>query len=142
MNKYFIEYPKNHVYVCFDGLDGFVNFKFKHNGNEYLFVEFVPNNFRLFNAFKRVRKLKDDNGALNSMLGMIIDKLNLEPNRDKKGEFKFTILPEKDRDLKLEKENYPRIHIFADDKYYDNKYSGKMMYKRLEKKLPVVCFEF
>ena len=74
------------------------------------------------------------------MLGMIIDKLNLEPNRDKKGEFKFTILPEKDRDLKLEKENYPRIHIFADDKYYDNKYSGKMMYNRLEKKLPVVCF--
>ena len=142
MNKYFIEYPKNHIYVFFDGLDSFVNFKFKHNGNEYLFVEFVPNNFRLFNAFKRVRKLKDDNGALNSMLGMIIDKLNLEPNRDKKGEFKFTILPEKDRDLKLEKENYPRIHIFADDKYYDNKYSGKMMYNRLEKKLPVVCFEF
>ena len=142
MNKYFIEYPKNHIYVCFDGLDSFVNFKFKHNGNEYLFVEFVPNNFRLFNAVKRVRKLKDDNGALNSMLGMIIDKLNLEPNRDKKGEFKFTILPEKDRDLKLEKENYPRIHIFADDKYYDNKYSGKMMYNRLEKKLPVVCFEF
>ena len=63
MNKYFIEYPKNHIYVCFDGLDSFVNFKFKHNGNEYLFVEFVPNNFRLFNAFKRVRKLKDDNGA-------------------------------------------------------------------------------
>ena len=33
---------------------------------------------------------------------MIIDKLNLEPNRDKKGEFRFTILPEKDKDLKFE----------------------------------------
>ena len=43
MNKYFIEYPKNHIYVPFDGLDGFVNFKFKHDDNEYclqsLFVE-------------------------------------------------------------------------------------------------------
>ena len=48
MNKYFIEYPKNHIYVCFDGLDGFVNFKFKHNDNEYLFVEFVPRNCRFF----------------------------------------------------------------------------------------------
>ena len=126
----------------FDGLDGFVNFKFKHNDNEYLFVEFVPTNFRLFNAFKRVLKLKDENIALNSILCMIIDKLNSKPKKDSKGEFKFTILPEKDRGLKLEKENYPSIHIFTDDKYYDNTYSGKMVYNRLKNKLPVVCFEF
>ena len=44
MNKYFIEYPKNHIYVRFDGLDGFVNFKFKHDDNEYLFEEFVCRN--------------------------------------------------------------------------------------------------
>ena len=142
MNKYFIEYHKNHMYVCFDGLDGFVNFKFKHSDNEYLLVEFLCRNCRLFSAFKRVLKIKDENSALNTMLCMIIDKLNLEPNRDKKGEFKFTILPEKDKDLELEIEKHPSIHIFTDDKYYDNTYSGKMMYNRLEKKLPVVCFEF
>ena len=140
MNKYFIEYPKNHIYVCFDGLDGFVNFKFKHNYNEYLFVEFVCKNCRLFSVFKRVLKIKDEMRALSTILCMIIDKLNLKPNRDKKGEFKFTILPEKDKDLKLEIEKYPSIHIFTDDKYYDNTYSGKVIYNRLKKKLPVVCF--
>ena len=41
MNKYFIEYPKKKIYTCFDGEDGFVNLKFKHNDKEYLFVEFV-----------------------------------------------------------------------------------------------------
>ena len=142
MNKYFIEYPKYHIYVCFDGLDGFVNFKFKHNDNEYLFVEFVPRNCRLFNAFQRLLKLKDDKSALNSILCMVIDKLNSEPKKDSKGEFKFIILPEKDWDLKFEKENYPSIHIFTDDKYYDNTYSGRIMYNSLRKKLPVVFFEF
>ena len=76
---------------------------------------------------------------------MIIDKLNLEPNRDKKGIFKFTILPEKVKDLKLRIKKYPDVHIYiyiyTNDRYYDRTYSGKMMYKRLKKKLPVVCFE-
>ena len=84
MNKYFIEYPKNHIYVCFDGLDGFVSFKFKHNYNEYLFVEFVCRNCRSFSAFKRILKIKDEKRALNTILCIIIDKLNLKPNRDKK----------------------------------------------------------
>ena len=57
MNKYFIEYPKNHIYVRFDGLDGFVNFKFKHDDNEYLFEEFVCRNSWLFSAFKRAKVL-------------------------------------------------------------------------------------
>ena len=52
MNKYFIEYPKNQMYMCFDGEDGFVNLKFKHNDNEYLFVEFASKNNRLVSAFK------------------------------------------------------------------------------------------
>ena len=43
---------------------------------------------------------------------MIIDKLNLEPNRDKKGIFKFTILPEKVKDLKLRIKKYPDVHIY------------------------------
>ena len=55
---------------------------------------FQKNN-RLCSPFKRVLKLDDKNSALKSVLCMIIDKLNLEPNRDKKGIFKFTILPEK-----------------------------------------------
>ena len=42
MNEYFIEYPKNQMYLCFDGRDGYANFKFEHNHDEYLFVEFVP----------------------------------------------------------------------------------------------------
>ena len=105
-----------------------------------MFVEFVCRNCRLFSAFKRVLKIKDEKRALNTTLCMIIDKLNLKPNRDKKGEFKFTILLEKDKDLKLEIKKYPSIHIFTDDKYYDNTYSGKVIYNRLKKKLPVVCF--
>ena len=130
------------MYVCFDGLDGFVNFKFKHNDNEYLFVEFVPRNHRLFNAFKRVLKLKDENSALKTVLCMIIDKFNLETRKDEKCEFKYTILPEKDKDLNFEEEDYPSIHVFTDDKYHDNTYSGKMMYNRLKEKSPVVCFGF
>ena len=57
MNKYFIEYPKNHIYVRFDGLDRFVNFKFKHDDNEYLFVKFVCRNSWFFSAFKRAKVL-------------------------------------------------------------------------------------
>ena len=142
MNKYFNEYPKNHIYVCFDGLDGFVNFRFKHNDNEYLFAEFVPRNNRLFNAFQRVLKLKDENSALKTVLCLIADKFNSEARNDEKGEFKYTILPEKDRNLNFGKDDYPSIHIFTDGKCYDNTYSSKMMYNRLKKKLPVVCFEF
>ena len=142
MNKYSNEYPKNHIYVCFDGLDGFVNFSFKHNDNEYLFVEFVPRNNRLFNAFKRILKLKDENSALKTVLCLIADKFNSESRKNEKGEFKYTILPEKDRNLNFEKDDYPSIHIFTDGKYYDNTYSSKMMYNRLKKELPVVCFEF
>ena len=103
-----------------------------------MFLETVD----FFNAFKRLLKLKDEKSTLNSILCMVIGKLNSEPKKDSKGEFKFIILPEKDWDLKFEKENYPSIHIFTDDKYYDNTYSGRIMYNSLRKKLPVVFFEF
>ena len=36
---------------------------------------------------------------------------------------------------------YIYIYIYTNDRYYDRTYAGKMMYKRLKKKLPVVCFE-
>ena len=35
MNKYFIEYPKNQFYTCFDGRDKFINLKFDYNDYEY-----------------------------------------------------------------------------------------------------------
>ena len=142
MKKYFIEYPKNQMYLYSDGVDGFVNLRFKHNDNEYLFVEFVPKNYGLVSAFKRVLKLKDKNNALKSVLCMIIEKFNSEPRKDEQGEFKYIILPEKDKDLKFEKEKYPSIHIFTDDRYYDSTYPGKMIYNRLKKKLPVFYFNF
>ena len=71
---------------------------------------------------------------------MVIDQFNLDPKKYKKGIFKYTILPEKDKDLKFENEKYPIIHIFTDDKYYDNTYSGEMIYNRSKQKLTVVCF--
>ena len=51
MNKYFIEYPKNQMYLCFDGRDGYANFKFEHNHDEYLFVEFVPKKQQIMQSF-------------------------------------------------------------------------------------------
>ena len=98
MNKFFIEYLKNQIYVCFDGKNGYVNLKFEHNNNEYLFVEFVPKNNGLVCAFKRVLQLKDKYTAVYSVLCMIIDQFNSEPKKDKQGEFKYMILPEKDKD--------------------------------------------
>ena len=142
MNKFFIEYLKNQIYVCFDGKNGYVNLKFEHNNNEYLFVEFVPKNNGLVCAFKRVLQLKDKYTAVYSVLCMIIDQFNSEPKKDKQGEFKYRILPEKDKDLKFKKEKYPSIHIFTDKRYYDNTYPGKMIYNRLKKKLPVVYLNF
>ena len=40
---------------------------------------------------------------------MIIDQFNMDPKKDKEGEFKYTILPEKDKDLKFEKKS---IQVF------------------------------
>ena len=59
MDRYFIEYPKKQIYICFDGKDGFVNLKFDYNGNEYLFIEFVSKNNKLVDGFTRVLRLKD-----------------------------------------------------------------------------------
>ena len=60
---------------------------------------------------------------------MIIDQFNADPKNDKKGEFKYSMLPEKDRNLKSEEEKYPSIHIFTDGPYYDHAYSGMMVYR-------------
>ena len=140
MNKYFIEDLKKQIYVCFDGEDGSFNLKFDYNGNEHLFVEIVPKNNRLLSTFKRVLKLKDKNNALHLLLCMIIDQFNIGPKKDEKGEFKYTLLPEYDENLKCER--FPSIHIFTGDEYYDQVYSGQMIYNRMKKKLPVISFNF
>ena len=96
MNKYFMEYLKKQIYICFDGEDGFVNLKFDYNGNEYLLVEIFPKINRFLSTFKRVLKLKDKNKALYSLLCMIIDQFNTDPRKDEKGEYKYTLLLEHD----------------------------------------------
>ena len=142
MNKYFIEYPKKKIYTCFDGRDGFINLKFKHKYKEFLFVGFVFKNDNLVDSIKRALKLKDRSNDLYLVLSMIIDQFNADPKKDKKGEFKYSILPEKDRHLKFEEEKYPSIHIFTDGQYYDHTYSEMMVYSRIRKKLPVIYFNF
>ena len=49
---------------------------------------------------------------------------------------KYVILPEKfrDKNLIIDREKYPSVHIFTDNRYYDITYSGKMMYSRFKKK--------
>lgn len=142
MKKYFIEYPENNIYTCFDGEDGFVNLRFKHNDKEYLFAEFVFNNHDLIVFFKKVIKLTDKSNDLNSVLAMIIDQFNEDLKKVNHGEFRYFVLPEKNRNLKFEKGSYPCIHIFTNNQYYDYTYSGKMMYDRIKKKLSVIYFNF
>ena len=137
MKKYFIEYPKNHMYVCFDGRDGYVSFKI-----EYLFVEFVSRNKRLLSAFKRVLKLKDKSSGLNTVICMIIDQFEREPKRSEHGEFKYVIMPDKNEAVINENEVFPCIHIFTGDEYYENTYCGEMMFNKLKKKLPMIGIDF
>ena len=103
MKKYFIKYLKTKMYVCFDGVYCFVNLRFEHNDNEYLFVEFVTKNDRLLSAFKRALKLTDKNSALKTVLCMTIEKFNSETKKDEQGEFKYVILLKEDKDLKFDK---------------------------------------
>ena len=49
---------------------------------------------------------------------------------------KYVILPEKfrDKNLIIDREKCPSVHISTDNRYYDITYSGKMMYSRFKKK--------
>ena len=113
--------------------------------SEYLFVEFISginNNNKLDNALKKTFKLNDKNSDLYLLVIKIINQFNKDPNKSVKTEFIYIILPESDKDLKVMKKDYPSIHIFTDDRYYDNTYSGKMVYNGLKKKLLVVYLNF
>ena len=129
MNKYFIEYLKNKLYT----------------ESEYLFVEFISginNNNKLDNALKKTFELNDKNSDLYLLVIKIINQFNKDPNKGVKTEFIYIILPESNKDLKVMKKDYPSTHIFTDDRYYDNTYSGKIVYNGLKKKLPVVYLNF
>ena len=76
-----------------------------------------------------------------SVICTIIDKFVTESKKDEKGEFEYTILPEKDRDKTIKIEYYPSIHICTNDNYYDT-YAGMMLYNRLKNKLPLIYFNF
>ena len=102
INKYFIENSKKEIYTCFDGCDGYVNLLFKYNNWEYLLVEYVHKNRELVNAFKKLLKLKDKNTSLNLIICMILDQFDKNFNKNKKGEFEYARLPERDRHLKFD----------------------------------------
>ena len=63
MNNYFIEYPKNQLYICFDFRDMFLNFRFNHNDNEFLFIHIIHENNENYDGVKKLIKLKDKNSA-------------------------------------------------------------------------------
>ena len=63
----------------------------------------------------------------------------MEPKKHRKGEFKYTILPEQDNDLKIRIKNYPTIRTYTNDDYYYT-YVGMMIYNRMKKKLQVIYF--
>ena len=116
-----------------------------YTDSEYLFVEFISginNNNKLGNALKKTFKLNDKNSDLYLLAIKIINQFNKDPNKGVKTEFIYIILPESDKDLKVMKKDYPTIHIFTDNRYYDNTYSGKMVYNGLKKKLLVVYLNF
>ena len=70
---------------------------------------------------------------------MIIDKFVMESKKYENGEFKYIILPEKERDRNIKIEHYPRIYICTND-YYSDTYVGMMLYNIIKKKLPLIYF--
>ena len=95
MNKYFIEYPKKQIYICFDGKDSFISLKLEHKSIECLFVQLVVGNNKIDNALKIIFKLKDENSDLYSRACMIIDQFNLDPKKNIKGNLSILYYPNK-----------------------------------------------
>ena len=114
--------------------------------NDYLFVEYINKNSRFNNAFKRILELKDKRNDLYLLLSMVIDQLKIDSSKNefknKKGEFKYTIFPDQDNDLKFKKEENPTIYVFTDDIYSSHTSVGMKIYAMLKKKLPGIHFTF
>ena len=53
MNKYFIEYPKQRLFVCYDGKYSYLNLLINHCDNEYIFVQFVYGSIKICDAVRK-----------------------------------------------------------------------------------------
>ena len=146
MDNYFIEYPKLQLCTYSIGKSCSLNLKFDYDEKDYLFVEYINKNSRFNNAFKRILELKDKRNDLYLLLSMVIDQLKIDSSKNefknKKGEFKYTIFPDQDNDLKFKKEVNPTIYVFTDEIYYNHTSVGMKIYAILEKKLPGIHFTF
>ena len=137
MNKYFIEYPKNQLYTCFDARDMFINLRFDHNDNEHLFIHIICKNNEIYDGVKKLTKLKDKKSALYLTFSMVIDNYILHSREYDYGEFRYALSLGKD--LNFKKREYPNISVCNDGRYYST-YSDTIIYNRLRKKLPVIYF--
>ena len=103
-----------------------------------MIIHLIRKNSEIYDGVKKLLRSKDKNNVLYLTFCMIIDNFNLHSIKYDSGEFKYTLLS--DKDLNLKKREHPNINIRNDDCYYDTTYSCKMMYNRLKKKLPVIYF--
>ena len=78
MNKYFIEYPKQRLFVCYDGKYSYLNLLINHCDNEYIFVQFVYGNIKICDAVRKVLKLRTKGDALYLATCMILDQFFLD----------------------------------------------------------------
>lgn len=78
MNKYFIEYPKHRLFVCYDGENSYLNLMINHCDNEYVFNQYVYGSSKIIEAVKKVLKLREENDALYLVICMILDKFMIE----------------------------------------------------------------
>ena len=140
MNKLFIECPKQKLYVCYDGVDNYLNLIINHFDNEYVFVQFPYGTSKISEAVKKVLKLRNEYDTLYLVICMILDQFVMEHCKDEKGEFEYIILPEKVRNRNIKIDDYPCISICTNDSYYDI-HAGKMLYNRLKKKGLLIYFK-
>ena len=91
MNNYFIEYPKNQLYTCFDGRDMFLNFRFNYNDNEFLFIHIIRKNNENYDGVKKLIKLKDKNIALYLTFSMVVDNYILHSREQDYGKCRYTL---------------------------------------------------
>ena len=103
-----------------------------HCDKEYVFVQFVYGTIKICEAVRKVLKLRNEGDTLYLVICMILDQFLKESNKDKKGEFRYSILPERDRDKDIKIEDYPCIYICTNEYYYDT-YPGMLLFNRLKR---------
>ena len=134
MCEYFIEYPNHNFFLCYDGLCTYINSLHSQHGNNYLFIQFIYRRTKMYNAIKKVIKLKNKNSMLYVIIDLIIDKYLTD--LDKNNSFQYILLPKilKDKDS-------PTIYICCSDNFYDT-FVGNITAGRSRKKIPLVYHHF